>query len=144
MEDTDGDGFDKKKVFADNLFFPTGYKWALVAWVGSLPNLLFIPDRDGNDVPDGKPEVVSMAEADRTATRPKQFHLGPDGWFMVPRCVHSYVGKPGAPDSERQRINAGVWRYHPTKEKFEVFGWGTSNPWGIDFDDRDKLSLPPA
>ena len=55
--------------------------------------------------------------------------------------THSNVGKPGAPDSERQRINAGVWRYHPTKEKFEVFGWGTSNPWGIDFDDRGQAFI---
>ena len=35
-------------------------------------------------------------------------------------------------------LNAGVWRYHPAKEKFEVFAWGTSNPWGVDFDDHGE------
>ena len=39
----------------------------------------------------------------------------------------------GAPDTERQFINAGVWRYQPVKKRFEVFAEGTSNPWGIDF-----------
>ncbi|RYY13166.1 MAG: dehydrogenase, partial [Chitinophagaceae bacterium] len=49
--------------------------------------------------------------------------------------TQSNVGKPGAPDSERTKINAGVWRYHPTSKKFELFAEGTSNPWGIDFND---------
>ncbi|NRB26567.1 MAG: hypothetical protein HRU37_02675, partial [Roseibacillus sp.] len=52
--------------------------------------------------------------------------------------THSNVGRPGAPDGERQRINAGVWRYHPLNEKFEVFAWGTSNPWGLDFDENGQ------
>ena len=92
-------------------------------WVGSPPNLLFIPDRDGDDVPDGKPEVVldGWGRQDRHETL-NSFTWGPDGWLYGCHGVftHSNVGKPGAPDSERQRINAGVWRYHPTKEKFEV------------------------
>jgi hypothetical protein len=45
------------------------------------------------------------------------------------------VGKPGCKDEERQPLNAGVWRYHPTKHIFEVFAHGTSNPWGVDFND---------
>ena len=35
--------------------------------------------------------------------------------------THSLVGKPGAPANERTPINAGVWRYHPTRRQFEVF-----------------------
>lgn len=146
LEDTDGDGhFDKKKVFADKLFFPTGLQVGFGGvWVGSPPHLLFIPDRDGDDVPDGKPEVVidGWGRQDRHETL-NSFTWGPDGWLYGCHGVftHSNVGKPGAPDSERQRINAGVWRYHPTKEKFEVFAWGTSNPWGIDFDERGQVFI---
>ena len=33
------------------------------------------------------------------------------------------------------RINAGVWRFHPKTHRFEVFAEGTSNPWGLDFND---------
>src|SRR5438477_402424 len=39
------------------------------------------------------------------------------------------------PEAKRVPINAGIWRYHPTKKVFEVFAEGTSNPWGIDFND---------
>ncbi|HYH56524.1 MAG TPA: PVC-type heme-binding CxxCH protein, partial [Anseongella sp.] len=49
--------------------------------------------------------------------------------------THSKVGKPGTPDDERTGLNAGVWRYHPLRHEFEVFAHGTSNPWGIDFND---------
>jgi hypothetical protein len=65
------------------------------------------------------------------------FIWGPDGWLYGCHGVftHSVVGKPGTPDSDRTRINAGVWRYHPTRHVFEVFGEGTSNPWGLDFND---------
>jgi hypothetical protein len=49
--------------------------------------------------------------------------------------THSNIGKPGAPDSERQRLNAGIWRFHPKTHVFEVFAEGTSNPWGLDFND---------
>ena len=38
-------------------------------------------------------------------------------------------------------INAGVWRYHPTRHVFEVFADGTSNPWGLDFDDHGQAFI---
>ena len=48
LEDTDGDGrFEDRKVFIENLFFPTGLEIGFGGvWVGSPPNLLFIPDRE--------------------------------------------------------------------------------------------------
>src|SRR5207237_1005962 len=49
--------------------------------------------------------------------------------------TYSNVGKPGAPDSERVRLNAGVWRFHPVTHAFEVFAEGTSNSWGLAFND---------
>ncbi|MDP6034622.1 MAG: hypothetical protein QGG55_01125 [Verrucomicrobiota bacterium] len=146
LEDTDGDGkFDKKKVFIDKLFFPTGLQVGFGGvWVGSPPNLLFIPDKNGDDIPDGDPKVVldGWGRQDRHETL-NSFTWGPDGWLYGCHGVftHSNVGKPGAPDKERQKINAGVWRYHPTKDKFEVFAWGTSNPWGLDFDDRGQAFI---
>jgi len=146
LEDVDGDGrFDKKKLFIDKLGFPTGLQVGFGGvWVGSPPNLLFIPDKDGDDKPDGEPKVVldGWGRQDRHETL-NSFTWGPDGWLYGCHGVftHSNVGKPGAPNNERQRINAGVWRYHPTKDKFEVFAWGTSNPWGLDFDDRGQAFI---
>lgn len=146
FEDTDGDGkFDKRKVFTDKITYVSGIEVGYGGvWVGSVPNLLFIPDRNGDDKPDGDAEVVldGWGRQDQHETL-NSFIWGPDGWLYGCHGVftHSRVGKPGTPDKERIPINAGVWRYHPTKKDFEVFAWGTSNPWGIDFDDHGQMMM---
>jgi putative heme-binding domain-containing protein len=63
---------------------------------------------------------------------------GPDGWLYGAHGVftNSAVGAPGTPAAGRARLNGGIWRYHPTKHRFEVFAEGLSNPWGLDFNDR--------
>ena len=68
------------------------------------------------------------------------FIWGPDGWLYGCHGVftHSRVGKPGTPDAQREPINAGVWRYHPVRHEFEVFAHGTSNPWGLDYDQHGE------
>ena len=54
LEDVDRDGvFDKKKTFTDKLTFTSGIALGFGGvFVGSPPNLSFIPDADGDDVPD--------------------------------------------------------------------------------------------
>ncbi len=68
------------------------------------------------------------------------FIWGPDGWLYGCHGVftHSKIGKPGTPDDQRIPINAGVWRYHPVRHVFEVFAEGTSNPWGLDYDQNGE------
>ncbi|MBI3865402.1 MAG: DUF1080 domain-containing protein [Planctomycetia bacterium] len=146
FEDTDGDGkFDKRTVFAEKLNLVSGLEVGFGGvWVGAAPELLFIPDRNGDDKPDGPPEVVldGWAYQDTHETL-NSFIWGPDGWLYGCHGVftHSRVGKPGTPKNERTPINAGIWRYHPTKKQFEVFAWGTSNPWGVDFNDYGQAFL---
>ena len=139
FEDTDGDGkFDDHKVFADNLNLVSGLELGFGGvYVGAAPYLLFIPDRDGDDRPDGEPEILldGWAYQDTHETL-NTFIWGPDGWLYGCHGVftHSRVGKPGTPDDQRTPINAAIWRYHPTRHVFEIFTEGTSNPWGVDFD----------
>jgi putative membrane-bound dehydrogenase-like protein len=140
LEDTDGDGrLDKRTVFIENLNLVSGIEVGFGGvWVGAAPYLLFIPIKAGEDKPAGPPQVLLDGWAyEDTHETLNTFTWGPDGWLYGTHGVftHSNVGKPGAPDSERQRINAGVWRFHPTKRIFEVFAHGTSNPWGLDFND---------
>ena len=152
FEDTDGDGkFDKRTVFADRLNLVSGIEVGFGGvWVGAAPYLLFIPDKDGDDKPDGPPQILldGWGYQDTHETL-NTFTWGPDGWLYGCHGIftHSNVGKPGTPDEERTPINAGIWRYHPTRHEFEVFAHGTSNPWGIDFDDHgqafvDRLRHP--
>ncbi len=144
FEDTDGDGkFDSRKVFADKLNLVSGIELGFGGvYVGAAPNLLFLPDADGDDKPDGPPRILldgwGWQDSHETLNT---FTWGPDGWLYGCHGVftHSKVGKPGTPDAQRVPINAGIWRYHPTRHKFEVFAQGTSNPWGIAFDRNGDL-----
>src|SRR5690606_920774 len=55
LEDTDQDGtFDSSKTFVEGLNLVSGLEVGFGGvWVGAAPYLMFIPDRDGDDVPDG-------------------------------------------------------------------------------------------
>ncbi|MDA1264865.1 MAG: FG-GAP-like repeat-containing protein, partial [Planctomycetota bacterium] len=143
FEDTDGDGaFETRKVFATGLDLVSGLEVGYGGvFVGQAPELLFLPDRDGDDVPDGPPEVLLDGWGYQDTHETLNALLwGPDGWLYGCHGVftHSRVGRPGTPDEERVPMNAGVWRYHPKTRDFEVFAWGSSNPWGLDFDDRGQ------
>ena len=141
LEDRDGDGkFDERKVFFDHGMNLTsavagfGGVWAL-----SVPNLLFFPDADGDDVPDGEPTVLldgwNIKEAGHNAVN--NLNWGPDGWLYGLNGIQSrsQVGKPGAAENDRVKFDCGMWRYHPTKHVFEVVCRGTTNPFGLDFDE---------
>ena len=60
LEDADGDGaFEKKSVFWDKAHFSSGIAVGFGGvWLGSPPNLLFIPDGNDDLVPDKDPEIV--------------------------------------------------------------------------------------
>jgi len=213
LEDENGDGiFDTSKIFIEGMNLVSGLEVGFGGvYVGAAPYLMFIPDRDGDDVPDGEqtaaagrsflPErtfadrrtvegsVETEAAADVVTTSLKNgrdksrsparqagptdkiqfpkdvppgaivlrdgfgwqdthetlntFIWGPDGWLYGCHGVftHSKVGKPGSTDAERLPLNAAVWRYHPQKDVFEAFMNGTSNPWGVDFNDKGQAFI---
>ena len=140
FEDTDGDGtLDKRKVFAEGLNLVSGIEVGMGGvWLGAAPYLLFIPIDTKTDKPAGPPQkLLDGWGVQDTHEVLNNLRWGPDGWLYGTHGVftHSNVGKPGATYAERTKINAGVWRYHPTTHQFEVFAEGSSNPWGIDFND---------
>lgn len=146
LEDTDLDGvLDKRKVFADKLNLVSGLEVGFGGvWVGAAPYLLFIPDADQDDVPDAEPEILldGFGYQDTHETL-NAFIWGPDGWLYGCHGVftHSLVGPPATPQDERVPLNAAVWRYHPTRRAFDIFARGTSNPWGVDFDDHGQAFI---
>ena len=146
LEDTDHDGvFDSRKQFIEGLNLVSGLEVGFGGvWVGAAPYLMFIPDANGDDTPDSQPEILldGFGYQDTHETL-NAFNWGPDGWLYGCHGVftHSKVGKPGTPDADRIPMNAAVWRYHPIKHTFEVFAWGTSNPWGVDFNDHGQAFI---
>lgn len=143
FEDTDGDGkFDERKVFWDRGQRVTGLTLGFGGvWLTSAPNLLFIPDRDHDDTPDGGPEV--LLEGFSTLARHNMVNglrWGPDGWLYGRHGITdtSTVGTPETPLGKRTNLNCSIWRYHPVHKTFEVVANGTTNPWGLDYDDHGQ------
>src|SRR5262245_13000502 len=143
FEDTDGDGkFNKKTTFIEGLNLVSGIEVGFGGvWVGAAPYLMFIPNN--NDQP-GEPKILLDGwHYEDTHETLNSFCWGPDGWLYGCHGVftHSRVGKPGTPDKDRVPINAGIWRYHPTRHVFEVFAEGTSNPWGLDYNEHGEFFI---
>lgn len=140
FDDTDGDGrHDSRKVFTDDV----QYLSSVTHGVGGVflmapPHLLFVPDRNADDKPDGPPEVL----LDGFEIARENYHTfanglkwGPDGW-LYGRCGASCpaeVGIPGTAPENRIPVRGGIWRYHPLRKVFEAICHGTTNPWGHDW-----------
>lgn len=156
LEDKDGDGkFETRKVFAEGLSLVSGIEIGFGGvWVGAAPYFMFIADKNHDDIPDTDavphpvPGLKFPAEilldgwgSQDTHETLNSFIWGPDGWLYGCHGVftHSLVGKPGTPNDRRTPFNAGVWRYHPIRHVFEAWAQGTSNPWGLDYDQNGEF-----
>jgi putative membrane-bound dehydrogenase-like protein len=144
LEDTDGDGkHDKKTVVIEDGVNLSGIELGFGGvYLCSSPNLMFIPIKD--DKP-GKPEILldgwNIKEAKHNVFNGLVW--GPDGWLYGCNGIQtkSKVGKPGTPDKDRTPFDCGVWRFHPTRKVFEVVATGTTNPWGLDFDEHGEMFI---
>ena len=145
LEDTDGDGkYDKRTVFYDQAKRLTSVQVGFGGiWLLCSPQVLFIPDRNRDDVPDGPPEVVLDGFDTKSVTHTVANGLkwGPDGWLYGRQGIlgTSKIGVPGADKNHRITINTGVWRYHPTRHVCEAVMHGMTNPWGFDYDEFGEM-----
>jgi putative membrane-bound dehydrogenase-like protein len=140
LEDADHDGrAESRKVFLDGLKLLTSVETGLGGvWLLCPPRLLFVPDRDGDDVPDGPPETILDGFDTTTGshhTLANGLRWGPDGWLWGRVGISSptRVGRPGDPESARVNMGGGIWRYHPRTRRVESVAHGTTNPWGDDW-----------
>lgn len=162
LEDTNHDGIaDTQKVFLEGIAFPAAMAVGFDGlFLGAPPNLLFVPDKNHDDKADMENIEVRLTGwgiRDRHETL-NSFHWGPDGWlygcqgFATPSKVRKPTGNAkiykhndafpeDILEGEGIDINGGVWRYHPTKDIFEVVAHGFSNPWGIDYNAMGQLFI---
>jgi putative membrane-bound dehydrogenase-like protein len=143
--DDDGDGrFDQRRVFLDDVRRLTSVEVGLGGvWLMCPPQLLFVPDRDGDDRPDGPAQAVLEGfevPPENYHNFANGLHWGPDGW-LYGRCGASAAGeirRADAPEAFAVPLRGGIWRYHPVQEQFEVVCHGTTNPWGHDWNEHGE------
>jgi len=146
-EDTDGDGLpDRHMVFLDGLNMANAVLPGRGGvWVMNTPYLLFFPDANGDDVPDGPP-VVHLAGFGLEDTHSVANGLvwGPDGWIYggqgsttTSRVVRPGLDPEGAPGIHFE--GCMVWRYHPVSREYELFAEGSGNVFGLELDGEGRL-----
>lgn len=150
LEDTDGDGqCDKFTVFLEGLNIPSGIAVGHGGvWVANSPDLLFVQDTDGDGKADRQEVVVTGFGRSDTHELPNSLTWGPDGWLYGLNGVfnHSHV-KYGETNSNYRKDHPGwpltcaMFRIHPRTREFQVFCEGTSNPWGIAFDNEGEAFI---
>ncbi len=144
-EDTNGDGkYDKHKTFVDGLSIASSFvKGRGGVWVLNPPFLLFYPDQDNDDIPDGDPVVhLQGFGLEDTHSVVNSLRWGPDGWLYSSQgsTVSGKVKKPGQKDKEAiQSLGQLIWRYHPEKKIYEIFAEGGGNAFGVEFDQKGRL-----
>jgi putative membrane-bound dehydrogenase-like protein len=136
LESTKGDGkYDKITVFAIGLNIPSGIAVGHGGvWVANSPDILFYRiGPDGKAA--GKPEVVvtGFGRSD-THELPNSLTWGPDGWLYGLNGVfnHCHVKQRG----KEYQFTCAMFRIHPKTREFQLFAEGTSNPWGIAWDNE--------
>ena len=117
FEDDDADGhFDRRTVFTEDVQMLASVEIGFGGvWLLCPPRLLFVPDQNGDDVPDGPAEAVLdgfSVPSENYHTFANGLRWGPDGW-LYGRCGASspgQIGAPGTPDGLRVPVRGGIWR----------------------------------
>ena len=137
LEDTDGDGkADKCTVFADKLHCPTGFEfWNGGVLVAQAPDLMFLKASDGGDKADIRKRILHGLDSADTHHTANSFVFDPGGalYFQEGTFHHTQVETPYGPPL--RCANAGVFRYEPRTQKFDVYvAYNFANPHGHVFD----------
>ena len=150
LEDTDADGkADKFTVFMEGLNIPSGIAVGHGGvWVVNSPDILFVQDTDGDGKADTSEVVVTGFGRDDTHELPNSLTWGPDGWLYglngVFNPAHVVYGPKNPNFKEGQKpwdFTCAMFRIHPKTREFQVFCEGTSNPWGIAFNDEGEAFI---
>ncbi len=135
LEDTDLDGVaDKHTVFADGLLVPHSVMPVPGgAYVCSATELLFLEDKDGDDVSESRRVVFSgFGNADvHHMIHGLRWAPWGDLHFIQSIYINTFVDTPHGP---RRMNGSGVWRFRPETMRLEPFATGMVNPRGFAFD----------
>ena len=143
-EDVDGDGiYDEHRIFVDGLNIATSVAVGRGGvFVTNPPYLLYYPDKNADDIPDGDPEILLEGfglEDSHSVINSLRF--GPDGWLYACQgsTVTSRVKHPGADTASPRAAGQQIWRYHPEHRLYEVFAEGGGNTFGLEMDAAGRI-----
>jgi putative membrane-bound dehydrogenase-like protein len=144
-ESTKHDGvFDKTTTFVDGLNIATAVERGRGGvWVLNPPYLLFYPDANDDDIPDGDP-VVHLAGfgLEDTHSVANSLRWGPDGWLYGAQgsTVTGHIIRPGLDKTPIiHTMGQLIWRYQPETRRFEVFSEGGGNAFGVEIDAKGRV-----
>ena len=143
-EDTNGDGvFDSHKTFLEGLNIATSVALGRGGvWVLNPPYLLFYPDKDHDDVPDGDPQVhLEGFGLEDTHSCANNLQWGPDGWLYACQgsTVSGHVKRYGVNEPAVHSMGQLIWRYHPETRRYEIFAEGGGNAFGLEIDNKGRV-----
>src|SRR5262245_6318210 len=143
-ESTKGDGvFDKHTTFVDGLNIATSVaRGRGGVWILNPPYLLFYPDKNNDDVPDGDPEVhLEGFGLEDTHSVASNLYWGPDGWLYASQgsTVGAKVKRPGLDKPPVSSMGQLIWRYHPETRRYEIFAEGGGNAFGVEIDSKGRV-----
>ncbi|MCS6850755.1 MAG: HEAT repeat domain-containing protein [Gemmataceae bacterium] len=143
-ESTRGDGvFDKQTTFIEGLNIVTAcVRGRGGVWVLNPPYLLFYPDRNDDDVPDGPPVVhLEGFGLEDTHSCVNSLQWGPDGWLYACQgsTVTGAVKRYGVEEPKVHSMGQLIWRYHPETRRYEIFAEGGGNAFGLEIDSKGRI-----
>lgn len=142
FEDTNGDGtYDHSKNVIEGLNITsavvTGHGGI---WVLNPPYLLFYPDANRDDVPDGDPEVrLSGFGIEDTHSVANSLRWGPDGWLYAANGSTTTGNVSSDVNKNVRWEGQNIWRYHPDLKVFEIFAEGGGNTFSSEIDARGRV-----
>jgi putative heme-binding domain-containing protein len=140
--DTTGKGtFDQHKVVIDGLNIATAaIKGAGGIWVMNPPYLLFYPDANDDDIPDGPPQVaLSGFGLEDTHSVANSLHWGADGWLYGANGSTTTGNISSAVTKNVHIQGQHIWRYHPKTKVFEIYAEGGGNTFSCEFDAQGRV-----
>ncbi|MCH8829489.1 MAG: c-type cytochrome, partial [Planctomycetes bacterium] len=136
-------------------------------WVLNPPSLLFDPDKNNDDIPDGPPTVhLRGFGMEDTHSVANSLRWGPDGWLYaaqgstVSGNIEVVVGQSPSRKKSTAKKSAAktstgskkakkpvivhsmgqlIWRYHPELHRYEIFAEGGGNSFGVEIDAKGRI-----
>ncbi len=142
LEDKDGDGvYESHKDVITGLNIATSaIKGAGGIWVLNPPYLLFYPDANDDDLPDGDPQVcLSGFGLEDTHSVANSLLFGPDGWLYGATGSTTTGNVSSAVTKNVTFTGQHIWRYHPRTQVFEIFAEGGGNTFSAEIDAQGRV-----